>query len=80
MKPEDLDMTEVFGMTVKRKNDLVLVPTPYHGSTVLPLWSNPSPPKRLNDLTFFGNSNAPTNSKFSQIVRYWKADKINPFD
>ncbi|XP_022716765.1 cytochrome P450 71D10-like [Durio zibethinus] len=35
IKAEDLEMTEVFGMTVKRKNDLVLVPTPYHGSTIV---------------------------------------------
>ena len=35
IKQEDLDMTEVFGMTVKRKNDLILVPTLYHGSTIV---------------------------------------------
>ncbi|XWS51764.1 hypothetical protein CRYUN_Cryun11dG0011200 [Craigia yunnanensis] len=35
IKQEDLDMTEVFGMTVKRKNDLILVPTPYHGYTIV---------------------------------------------
>lgn len=35
LKQEDLDMTEEFGMTVKRKNDLVLVPTPYHGSNIV---------------------------------------------
>ncbi|KAL5802173.1 hypothetical protein ACOSQ4_030478 [Xanthoceras sorbifolium] len=29
MKEDDLDMTEVFGVTVKRKNDLMLIPTPY---------------------------------------------------
>jgi len=29
MKEEDLDMTEVFGATVSRKNNLVLIPTPY---------------------------------------------------
>ncbi|KAL5803953.1 hypothetical protein ACOSQ3_030753 [Xanthoceras sorbifolium] len=26
----DLDMTEIFGLTVKRKNDLMLLPIPYH--------------------------------------------------
>ncbi|XWS11332.1 hypothetical protein CRYUN_Cryun38cG0074700 [Craigia yunnanensis] len=35
LKQEDLDMTEEFGMTVKRKNDLVLIPTPYQGSTIV---------------------------------------------
>ncbi|XWS51767.1 hypothetical protein CRYUN_Cryun11dG0011500 [Craigia yunnanensis] len=35
IKQEDLDMTEVFGLTVKRKDDLILVPTPYHGSTIV---------------------------------------------
>ncbi|KAE8679155.1 Cytochrome P450 71D8 [Hibiscus syriacus] len=35
MKGEDLDMDEVFGMTVKRKNDLVLIPTPYHASKIV---------------------------------------------
>ncbi|XWS27748.1 hypothetical protein CRYUN_Cryun25bG0007300 [Craigia yunnanensis] len=35
IKQEDLDMTEVFGMTVKRKNDLILVPTLYHGSNTV---------------------------------------------
>ncbi|KAL5735626.1 hypothetical protein ACOSQ2_030414 [Xanthoceras sorbifolium] len=30
MKEDDLDMTEIFGVTVKRKNDLMLIPTPYH--------------------------------------------------
>ncbi|KAL5802243.1 hypothetical protein ACOSQ4_030548 [Xanthoceras sorbifolium] len=29
-KNEDLDMTENFGAAVKRKNDLYLIPTPYH--------------------------------------------------
>lgn len=29
-KPEDLDMTEVFGATVARKHDLCLIPIPYH--------------------------------------------------
>ncbi|XVF03636.1 hypothetical protein REPUB_Repub05bG0010100 [Reevesia pubescens] len=33
MKQEDVDMTEVFGATVKSKYKLVLVPTPYHAST-----------------------------------------------
>ncbi|XVE50827.1 hypothetical protein DITRI_Ditri01bG0194900 [Diplodiscus trichospermus] len=31
---ENLDMTEVFGLSLKRKHDLILVPTPYHASTV----------------------------------------------
>ncbi|CAN1169641.1 Desmethyl-deoxy-podophyllotoxin synthase [Linum perenne] len=30
MKPRDLDMDEVFGSTVGRKNDLILVPIPYY--------------------------------------------------
>ncbi|CAL8152235.1 unnamed protein product [Prunus armeniaca] len=30
MKHEDLDMTEAFGATVKRKDDLHLIPIPYH--------------------------------------------------
>ncbi|ONI13691.1 hypothetical protein PRUPE_4G238600 [Prunus persica] len=30
MKHEDLDMTEAFGATVKRKHDLHLIPIPYH--------------------------------------------------
>ncbi|KAL5735745.1 hypothetical protein ACOSQ2_030533 [Xanthoceras sorbifolium] len=30
MKEDDLDMTEVFGVTVKQKNDLMLIPIPYH--------------------------------------------------
>ena len=30
MKFEDLDMTESFGLTVRRKNDLFLIPIPYH--------------------------------------------------
>ncbi|KAK2639944.1 hypothetical protein Ddye_027739 [Dipteronia dyeriana] len=29
MKEEDLDMTEAFGVTVRRKNDLMLIPIPY---------------------------------------------------
>ncbi|XVF03635.1 hypothetical protein REPUB_Repub05bG0010000 [Reevesia pubescens] len=33
MKQEDVDMTEDFGATVRSKNKLVLVPTPYHAST-----------------------------------------------
>ncbi|CAL0307274.1 unnamed protein product [Lupinus luteus] len=32
MKPEDLDMTEVFGAGVVKKNNLCLIPTRYHGS------------------------------------------------
>ncbi|XVF77106.1 hypothetical protein PTKIN_Ptkin14bG0013700 [Pterospermum kingtungense] len=35
MKPEKLDMTEAFGMSMKRKNDLILVPIPYHASTIV---------------------------------------------
>lgn len=35
MKQEDLDMTEEFGLSVRRKNDLVLVPTPYHAPITL---------------------------------------------
>ncbi|XP_031253304.1 premnaspirodiene oxygenase-like [Pistacia vera] len=30
MKKEDLDMTESFGATLRRKNDLRLIPIPYH--------------------------------------------------
>lgn len=30
MKNEDLDMTEAFAVTVKRKDDLCLIPTPYN--------------------------------------------------
>ncbi|XP_031282341.1 cytochrome P450 71D9-like [Pistacia vera] len=33
MKNEDLDMTEVFGITVRRKDDLQLIVIPYHPST-----------------------------------------------
>lgn len=29
MKPEDLDMSEEFGLILKKKNDLILVPTPF---------------------------------------------------
>ncbi|KAH1063713.1 hypothetical protein J1N35_028700 [Gossypium stocksii] len=32
MKHEDMDMTEKFGISMKRENDLVLVPSPYHAS------------------------------------------------
>ncbi|KAL4324301.1 hypothetical protein GQ457_11G012520 [Hibiscus cannabinus] len=32
MKEQDFDMTELFGMSVRRKNELVLVPSPYHAS------------------------------------------------
>ncbi|OVA20179.1 hypothetical protein BVC80_1663g77 [Macleaya cordata] len=32
VKPEDLDMYEDFGMGVKRKNDLYLIPIPYSPS------------------------------------------------
>ncbi|XWS09696.1 hypothetical protein CRYUN_Cryun39dG0011300 [Craigia yunnanensis] len=32
MKFEDLDMTELFGLTVRRKNDLFLIPIPYSSS------------------------------------------------
>ncbi|TYH21690.1 hypothetical protein ES288_A04G065700v1 [Gossypium darwinii] len=35
MKQEDIDMTEVFGVSVRRKNDLVLVPSLYHASTTV---------------------------------------------
>ncbi|CAI9109680.1 OLC1v1009545C1 [Oldenlandia corymbosa var. corymbosa] len=33
MKPEDVDMTEIFGLTVGPKNDLCLIPTTHHLST-----------------------------------------------
>ncbi|KHG19246.1 Cytochrome P450 [Gossypium arboreum] len=35
MKQEDIDMTEVFGVSVRRKIDLVLVPSLYHASTTV---------------------------------------------
>ncbi|KAL1175114.1 hypothetical protein V6Z11_A04G066800 [Gossypium hirsutum] len=35
MKQEDIDMTEVFGVSVRRKNDLVLVPSLYRASTTV---------------------------------------------
>ncbi|XP_038685541.1 cytochrome P450 71D9-like [Tripterygium wilfordii] len=31
---EDLNMTEAFGTTVRRRDDLSLIPTPYHPSTI----------------------------------------------
>ncbi|CAI0374768.1 unnamed protein product, partial [Linum tenue] len=31
LKPRDLDMSEDFGVTVSRKNNLYLIPIPYHG-------------------------------------------------
>ncbi|KAK2985479.1 hypothetical protein RJ640_004330 [Escallonia rubra] len=34
MKKEELDMTEVLGMTIRRKHDLYLIPIPYHPSPV----------------------------------------------
>lgn len=34
MKNEDLDMNETLGATVRRKDDLRLIPTPYHPSPV----------------------------------------------
>ena len=30
MQNEDLDMTESFGVAVRRKDDLCLIPIPYH--------------------------------------------------
>ncbi|KAA3453141.1 cytochrome P450 71D10-like [Gossypium australe] len=35
MKQEDMDMTEKFGVSMKRENDLVLVPSPYHASVTI---------------------------------------------
>ncbi|MBA0721714.1 hypothetical protein Golax_009228, partial [Gossypium laxum] len=35
MKQEDMDMIEMFGVSMKRKNDLVLVPSPYHASIAI---------------------------------------------
>ncbi|KAK8300152.1 hypothetical protein V6Z12_D05G368800 [Gossypium hirsutum] len=35
MKQEDIDMTEVFGVSVRRKNDLVVVPSLYRASTTV---------------------------------------------
>ncbi|TYJ39360.1 hypothetical protein E1A91_A04G064600v1 [Gossypium mustelinum] len=35
MKQEDMDMTEKFGVSMKRENDLVLVPGPYHASITI---------------------------------------------
>ncbi|XP_038703605.1 cytochrome P450 71D9-like [Tripterygium wilfordii] len=32
MKPDDLDMTEEFGASVSRRDDLYLIPIPYHSS------------------------------------------------
>ncbi|XVE50824.1 hypothetical protein DITRI_Ditri01bG0194600 [Diplodiscus trichospermus] len=37
MKQEDLDMTEVFGVTARRKNELFIVPAPCHAPTIVPL-------------------------------------------
>lgn len=34
MKPEEMDMTEGFGVTVRRKQDLCLIPIPYQPSPV----------------------------------------------
>ncbi|KAM7495634.1 hypothetical protein LguiB_030243 [Lonicera macranthoides] len=34
LKQEELDMTEEFGLTVRRKNELYLIPAPYHSSLV----------------------------------------------
>lgn len=35
LKHEDLDMTDAYGVTVKRKDDLHLIPIPYHPSPVV---------------------------------------------
>ncbi|KAK2453650.1 cytochrome P450 71D11 [Trifolium repens] len=35
IKGEDLDMTELFGATIKRKDDLYLIPTAYHPSVAI---------------------------------------------
>ncbi|XVE50826.1 hypothetical protein DITRI_Ditri01bG0194800 [Diplodiscus trichospermus] len=35
MNKENLDMTEVFGLSLKKKHDLILVPTPYHASAIV---------------------------------------------
>ncbi|KAE8679157.1 hypothetical protein F3Y22_tig00111402pilonHSYRG00904 [Hibiscus syriacus] len=35
MKEDDFDMTEAFGLSVRRKNELVLVPTPYPASVTV---------------------------------------------
>ncbi|XWS09690.1 hypothetical protein CRYUN_Cryun39dG0010700 [Craigia yunnanensis] len=35
IKQENLDMTEVFGLSMKRNDDLILVSTPYHASTIV---------------------------------------------
>ncbi|MBA0632526.1 hypothetical protein Godav_001247 [Gossypium davidsonii] len=37
MKQEDIDITEVFGVFVRRTNDLVLVPSLYRASTIVAL-------------------------------------------
>jgi hypothetical protein len=35
IKGEDLDMTELFGATIKRKDDLYLIPTAYLPSVAI---------------------------------------------